>query len=257
MEREVREFKCLQCGECCNDFLSDKSKDKKTGEFDSPITVYLNRAYLSLYDWEINDFSEELKKIKSERRIVPSVVSFDLKSNRTIVHMYTLDGQNCPFFLNNKCEIYNKRPLICKQFPCLQDLSGLIFGKPIGLNRNTLCKFEREDKFPYNLGITNLPISEFIRILKKRYGDSLYYNLAGHNFAMSTILFLNQLNSEGKINLAKKGYDIKYLLKRIGNSKHIGISKFFEEITGKSVDSIYNIEFTKAFFEKLLSETSQ
>ncbi len=254
---DVKTFKCLRCGECCQNFLSDASKDKKIGEFDErcPFIISLNRLYLPFFDWEIDDFLQELKKINSTRKIVPGKVSFDLKSERTIVHKYTLDGQNCPFFSDNKCNIYEKRPIACKQFPCMHDLTGLISGQEIQLYENKGCKFERENELKYDLFKNNrdrveAPASEIINFFKKRYGGSLFYNLEGSAYGIRSNTFLINLEKEGKIKLARKGYNLKYLLKRINNSDAIGFSKLYEEITGNPRKSIYDIDSTKSYFNQ-------
>ncbi|MDD2777801.1 MAG: YkgJ family cysteine cluster protein, partial [Methanocellales archaeon] len=203
---EVKTFKCLRCGECCQNFISDEYWDKKIGEFDEqcPFIISLNRLYLPLSDWEVDGFLQELKKINSTRKIVPGDVSFDLKSERTIVYNYTLDGQNCPFFSNNKCNIYEKRLIACRQFPCIHDLSGLMSGQEIKLYENTGCKFERENELKSDLlknnrdgvGASN---SEIISFFKKRYGDSLFYNLEGAAYGIRSNTFLINLEKEGKI----------------------------------------------------------
>ena len=92
--------------------------------------------------------------------------------------------------------------------------------------------------------------SEVIIFLKKRYGDSLFYNLEGAAYGIRSNKFLIDLEKEGKIKLARKGYDLKYLLKRINNSDSIGFSKLYEEITGNSRKSIYDIDSAKSFFSK-------
>jgi Fe-S-cluster containining protein len=176
----IKEFNCLRCGECCNDFVSDKNKDKPTGVFDSKLTICLNKTFLVLYDWEVADFLNELRLIGSNRKVIPTIVSFDLISNRTIVIQYTLDGQNCPFYTNKGCLIYDKRPIVCRQFPCLQDISGIITGNPIGLSRNALCKFEKEDEFPYNIDISSMSAKDYLVMLKQRYGESFFYQF-GYN----------------------------------------------------------------------------
>lgn len=254
---EVKTFKCLHCGDCCQNFLSDESRGKKIGEFDErcPFIIRLNRLYLPFFDWEIDDFLQELKKINSTRKIVPGKVSFDLKSKRTIVHNYTLDGQNCPFFSNNKCNIYEKRPIACKQFPCIQDLSGVILGQEIKLYYKPSCKFERENELKHDLLKNNpdkekLSGSEVISFFKKRYGDSLFYNLEGAAYGIRSNTFLTNLEKEGKIKLARKGYNLTYLLKRINNSDAIGFSKLYEEITGNPRKSIYDVDSTKSRFSK-------
>ena len=65
---EVKTFKCLRCGDCCQLFFSDESRGKKTGEsaernqlIMSPFIINLSATYLPFFDWEIDDFLQELK----------------------------------------------------------------------------------------------------------------------------------------------------------------------------------------------------
>ncbi|MDD2666176.1 MAG: YkgJ family cysteine cluster protein [Methanocellales archaeon] len=243
-----------------SEFSFDASMDKKIGKsaernpfIMNSFIINLSDIYLPFFDWEIDDFLQELKKINSTRKIVPVQVSFDLKSERTIVHKYTLDGQDCPFLSNNKCNIYEKRPIACKQFPCMYDLSGLISGQEIKLYENTGCKFERENELKPDLNNRDegkLSRSDIVIFLKKRYGDSLFYNLEGAAYSRRSNIFLINLEKEGKIKLARKGYDLKYLLKRINNSDAIGFSKLYEEITGNPRKSIYDMDSIKSHFSK-------
>jgi Fe-S-cluster containining protein len=249
VEENITVFTCLRCGQCCKDFVSDSIKDMKINEFNSPITIYLHKSYLNLYDWEIENFSKELKNISSNKKILPTIVSFDLVTERTIVHMYTLEGQDCPFLKNNECSIYDKRPLVCRQFPCMQDMGFIFSNEPVNLSRNTLCKFEENDEFPANLDKKNLSRKELMQIFKRRYGDSFYYNMADRMFTEITAKLIIESNNKGNTKFAKEGYDLKFLLKRINNSQHIGISKWCEE-QGLPLKSLYSIESVKEHFEK-------
>ena len=137
----------------------------------------------------------------------------------------------------------------------MHDLSGVILGQEIKLYDNPSCKFERENGLTHDLLKNNrdkekLSGREIIIFLKKRYGDSLFYNLEGAAYGMRSNTFLINLEKEGKIKLARKGYDLKYLLKRINNSDSIGFSKLYEEITGNPRKSIYDMDSTKSYFNK-------
>lgn len=135
----------------------------------------------------------------------------------------------------------------------MYDLSGLISGQEIKLYENTGCKFERENELKPDLNNRDegkLSRSDIVIFLKKRYGDSLFYNLEGAAYSRRSNIFLTNLEKEGKIKLARKGYDLKYLLKRINNSDSIGFSKLYEEITGNPRKSIYDMDSTKSYFNK-------
>jgi len=123
----------------------------------------------------------------------------------------------------------------------MYDLSWLTSDQEIKLYENTACKFERENKLKYDLfeylsksnrDKGKLSVSETTDFLKKRYGDSFFYKLESVAYGIRSTTFLIDLEKEGKIKLARKGYNLKYLLKRINDSDAIGFSKLYEEITG-------------------------
>jgi Fe-S-cluster containining protein len=211
----------------------------------------VNKPFLILKDWEYEFFHQELVEIRSNRKVLLGSVAYDLKSNTTIVFNYTLDGQDCPFLNDNLCSIYEKRPLVCRQFPCIQNMQSLIFNKQIDLYRNVTCAFEAEDDFPYNIPTEGLTCNDVFQMLKKRYGDRVYYNMANENFNISAIQILVDLEKQGEIKLAKKGYDVRFLLKRIESSQHTGVSTFIQEKTGKDIKVLGDVEFVKSSFKDL------
>lgn len=90
METGVFDFckdgKCIGCGKCCSSFLPLSNKEIKE------IKRYMKKH-----------------KLKEHKHITPAVVSYDM---------------TCPFLddkkENNKCEIYEVRPAICRVFQCNQ-----------------------------------------------------------------------------------------------------------------------------------------
>lgn len=81
----MKEFKCKRCGNCCSN-------------------------YLPLSNKEFNDLKNIIKKRK-------------LKSNKRIFESNYY--HTCPFLnANNKCDIYEDRPMICKSFTCNWDMSN-------------------------------------------------------------------------------------------------------------------------------------
>jgi Fe-S-cluster containining protein len=92
----MSDFKCLHCGECCKN-LFDNIGGEKRG-----LTLTVEESLL---------FPNE---------IVAPLAAFGLKNPET-VFLYQLSLNNCPQInKENKCAIYEKRPLVCRSFPLTQ-----------------------------------------------------------------------------------------------------------------------------------------
>jgi len=111
-------FACKKCGTCCRNLLEDID-DNKTG--------------LLLTVKEIRLFPSEI--------VSPRFAVGRRKPEKTI--LYQLNVNDCPFITeSNECRIYDKRPLVCRQFP--YKLEGFVSVKcPIFLNvtRGTEIEF--------------------------------------------------------------------------------------------------------------------
>lgn len=233
----MSKFECLRCGNCCKVFIGDSTKHLNGSEFIDNNSFLLNKQGLKLYDWEVESFQKELDRIKSSRKIVPSIVLFDLKNKKQINVNYTVEGGNCPFY-DSKCMIYSKRPLICRQYPCVQDLSFLMTGDKHSLKKNVFCEGEKKDSFPYDVKENE----NLFEVLKYRYGNSFYLNLADQRFRMTIMAMAKDLK------FAKKGYDVKHLMKRVNSFELIDFSSFFNSLTGNDVKDIFDIEEIKKVF---------
>lgn len=60
-----------------------------------------------------------------------------------------------------------------------------------------------------------------------RYGDSLIYNLYQGSLEKTYLQGVMNFEKEGKIRLAKEGYDLKFLIKRINMNKFVDIHNIF------------------------------
>jgi len=71
---------------------------------------------LPLFEWEV----EKLKELAEEKNISLNIKPVDLvldkRTNRAICMQFWLEAP-CPFLIDNKCSIYEDRPLICKAYP--------------------------------------------------------------------------------------------------------------------------------------------
>jgi len=86
-------FACKKCGTCCKNLLED---------------IDGNEAGLLLTVKE--------RKFFPSKMISPRFAIGTRKPDKTI--LYQLNVKNCPFITeSNECRMYDKRPLICRQFP--------------------------------------------------------------------------------------------------------------------------------------------
>lgn len=256
---EITEFKCLKCGNCCKTLVGSERKliDYEPpcfiGEGVSPI-IALAIPTLNIMDWEKDLFPKDV--------VVPNLIVYDLISNRTIVINYTLNTESCPLVKeDNTCSVYENRPLQCKSFPNPYRFSGEGLKTPS--NAFGLCKGEMPlESLSIMMGFKKiddkhmtLNHNELNKNLYKRYGMNVIYGEIEETLTKEGAELLMKLQKAGKIKLARTGYDMKYLIKKIYSSKHIGISKFLEECGLGSIEAIAtnkdNIEKIKALFEAL------
>jgi len=219
---DLKKFKCQHCGECCKDFKSDINHGEENN-FISNIQFLINYPNLTLFSWEAKEFQEELKKINSKREVLPSTVLFDLEGKKKVVITYTLDTGECPFLKEEKCSIYENRPLICRIFPLLacsfaEYLLGL--ADTPSFSRNSLCKAD-----PKVFKQKQNQISA--KVLYEIYGDiALYY--FGRAFTDRVLAEFIKENKD-KLKFAKEGYNIKHLLKRTAKFQEIPLSDYLKE----------------------------
>jgi len=77
--------------------------------------------------------------------------------------------------------------------------------------------------------------SKLYKTLYARYGDSFISNQIDQTIKKSFVEFLFKMENSRQIKMAKEGYPLKYLNKRIETSEKIDISKFYKEITGEDI----------------------
>ena len=87
-------FKCKKCGTCCRNLFRDKQGI---------------REGLLLTEQETQLFRSEM---------ISPRLGIGMKEPQEIIILYQLNVNNCPH-INQKseCEIYDKRPLMCRAFP--------------------------------------------------------------------------------------------------------------------------------------------
>ncbi len=108
MVRQVR-FKCIQCGNCCEDKNS--------------IITITHKDIIRLVNFLKCDFKELLSKYIGfyqvreefeERLVFPAISTF--KGNAFLGLRKKSDG-SCVFLKDNLCETYTGRPMVCRSFP--------------------------------------------------------------------------------------------------------------------------------------------
>lgn len=224
---EIKKFVCLKCGNCCKELIGSEQNNL---EFDYPCfigngpVIMFSKPTLSILDWEKDIFPKEI--------LIPQNVVFDMKSNKTIIFNFTLKTDSCPLLnMDNLCSQYEKRPISCKSFPHpYQRMES----EGIPSNSYGLCKAEiRLQELNEMMGFKKID-SEKMKINQKllnknlytRYGDTIIYQFLSKAAISTMAQILSKIQEEGKIKLAIKGYNFKYLLKRIENSEKVGISEF-------------------------------
>jgi Fe-S-cluster containining protein len=165
-------------------------------------------------DWEKNMFPKE--------NVIPLMAFFDIKNNEVINYVYTLDVDSCPNVDDeNKCIIYDKRPIFCRSYPC----EGL---GPENIELKPCSAELSKDEFNKQLGHQNedgkilIETNELMKKLYGHYGENYLYALSTLELSKYIINNLISLEQNNKIKLAKKGYDLNYLIPRMEKSKSIG-----------------------------------
>ncbi len=240
-------FECSMCGNCCKtigkadpDKLTEWDKklmkeaelieEKKGGVNTYPlVSIYPEGTEgLYLFEWEY----KRIKRIAEEKgikiKLIPSWAVYDLKSNKTLISNWCLEGEICPFLEDNKCSIYKNRPIECKRYPLR------IFLDAENRLRSEFrdCQNSGSEKFlPDNKEEGIFEGNSFTKYLKKMndyYGEVFLYacqQYKNKEYTHGTVKAMIQHN----VIKAAVGYPMKFLLKRIENSEKVSIFDFLIE----------------------------
>ncbi len=118
-------FRCENCGECCRHIrgmipAEDKEFLKEYAYGKMPLFQLqpVDKISFPLWSWEAKRFLGWQKDVNIEGKIKPSRAMFDLGTNKAIIVTYFFDSDSCPFLIDNKCAVYDKkRAYICRLFP--------------------------------------------------------------------------------------------------------------------------------------------
>jgi Fe-S-cluster containining protein len=117
---------CVCCGSCCDirekPFLHpDDDLILRKKIYDQTGIIYffpLYRYTISLTENEKSTLEKEAKKRNVKLRILPKKIIFDDSTLTFKILDYFLDHDRCPFSKkDNLCDIYEKRPKPCRDFP--------------------------------------------------------------------------------------------------------------------------------------------
>ena len=211
---------------------------------------------LGLFDWEANRFKEITKdfKIKMLDVKIANLV-YDLKNNISIIIHYTYDRYpRCKFLSNeNKCLIYQNRPIICRMWPCP-------YGKfqPKNLRSSSkVCKSELpidklHKELKMNKNFTDNIISDEVKEnLSKRYKENYKYRYIFDELNELIMNFIEDQTQKGKIKPARKGHNLEFLFKKIKKSQKVNFSDLFYNNTGKKIQEQIKFSTNEKDFLKI------
>lgn len=138
-DRKVLHFRCNQCGRCCD----LRQRDSPTP--DDPLAVVLcEQDVKRLAAIDMNALQQRNPKFAPTKNAIGLIRPETIRSTerRELVLVKT-DGA-CPFFNRETklCEIYQKRPLICRIFPWVLTERDVTPEMEISINPRTPCPNE-------------------------------------------------------------------------------------------------------------------
>ena len=226
------QFKCQQCGKCCDHIRGRISKEEKEflkkfayGKMPLVQLMPIEKVSFPLWDWEAKRFKEWQKEVNIDAKIMPSRAILDLNSNKAITVTYSMDASSCPFLKDNKCLIYDKkRAYVCRLFP---------FNK--GPFLKTDEAFNKDDMFGTCPGLEEitpkLPYDkkDIVKFLDKAFPDGSFLNVVQHDLITEwenkTII---ELMKAKKIRPAMN-YPYEFLKKRIDKAEKVDFTDFLVE----------------------------
>lgn len=231
----MSKFECKKCGHCCRYLRRTRELDLTTEE-KRPLYILpgIEQTWLSLYEWEVDDFLAAARKLGREVKIIPVLIAIDQLTNTPLGLVWQLFMDKCPFLNeSNLCDIYEKRPLICRLFPVRR--SGMF------LKTSTL-KYEDIFLDCKSLSQLELPVSsvmereQFLRAMHEFFGEIYIYSFHQERTQMMLIELLKQLESQNIIKLAR-GRPVKYVRNMVDRKGVAGLFEFLGEV--KKVDRQY------------------
>lgn len=122
---------CKQCGGCCtlkelailenpqDKFIRQRIYDKTGIIYMYPLSTYT----INLSHEEAETLRAAAKELSIKLNIKPKRVA--IKEGKLVILDWFIDHEICPFLSEkNICKVYELRPLICKEFPNIRNLSA-------------------------------------------------------------------------------------------------------------------------------------
>ena len=219
-------FSCTSCGNCCT-FDTSLFSNQPLEFVQKSSLLRLSPPGLLVQDWEKSLFDFSIIK--------PSSGFFDIKNNRVIVLYYTFHIEKCPNLVNLKCTIYDKRPISCRLYPC--SFRDAKYSRDV-FSAHGSCPAElSQQDLDLHLS-SSLSLTELRKRIFARYGDGFAYGVITEMILKKYIQFITDQESKGLIKLAKEGYPLEFLSKRMQNVSYIDISELFFETTGHKLHEI-------------------
>lgn len=253
MEEEhgnVEGFECQKCGECCKD---SRYEGDKIGFISDTVFVATDKMYITPLCWEKNRIEA---RVKDQRlNFKPCTVMYDLKNKQSIVLNYTTTTPSCPLLSKEDgCQIYDIRPKLCESFPLLMGPVEILQSEKLEIYASK-CKndFSRAD---FIKTIVSPPTQKSIvmKNLYQRYKDAFLSRLFLDFYALYVGRYIESFETDGYVKTAKKGYNEKYLMKKINASPSIDASKLIESYSGDKIEKV--IAATEGQINKFLDEFS-
>lgn len=114
-------FECKMCGNCCRNMRGRLGKKiSKTGILQNQLYNIFPSSLktIGIFEWEVSILKKYATKLSIPLKIEPDIILWDQNSRVSIVILWNLDHDDCPFLSeDDKCRIYNERPLVCQAYP--------------------------------------------------------------------------------------------------------------------------------------------
>jgi len=237
----MNKFNCIKCGNCCKFDSDDESTYPKF--LPESNIISLTSPRLLIQDWEKDSFPENT--------IVPGYVFLDIKNNTIIIFNYNLKDASCPNLHNNECKNYSNRPISCRLYPCsFRDISTSSLIQSAYGN----CPAEiPSNKLKELLDSNNSSKEALRKKLFERYGNGFAYGVISNIILETQLKFLADLEKKNIIKLAKSGYPLEFLKKRLAQSNSIEISELFYKHQGHY---LHEAMLSKEGFERIIKKIS-
>jgi len=230
----MSKFECKKCGHCCGYLGKSRELEEITSK-KSPLYILpgIEQTWLSLYEWELDDFLDAGKQLGREMKIAPVLIAIDQLMNTPLGLVWQLVQVKCPFLNEqNLCDIYERRPLICRLFPVRR--SGL-FLKTADLRYEDLflnCKYLPQQELPIS---SEMDPEKFVKSMSDFFGEMHAYSYHQEKVQMLLIELLKQLEAQSIIKLARGRpiLDVKRLADRKGAT---GLLRFLRNNKTEKVD---------------------